>query len=181
MVLTTLLFLINRYYDTIFTFVRTYSPTALLYPPTRPTFQDDVYHLSYNFDNSILSDPQVLEAIRGTDIDIYTKYVVITGDQNKVGAHLSENGNKVSGYGHEINYDEEYVNLYIFIDKNFVTKEDLAYHLNRGYLGALLTAAEKNKMDRDPGYTPDYNHSSELTHELTVDIYDSGEYFITIK
>lgn len=150
--------------------------------PAKPIeIEDDVYHRKYSFDPSIHSNSKIVEQIRGTDVDRFYKKLVITQDESKIGASLIKNNNKVSGYGNKIDYDNQLVYLYLYINPDYVDETQILYHLNRDYIGALLSAAELDKSRKDQSYRPNYNLVEDITQTISAENYDTDHYFLTIK
>lgn len=175
-------FLINKNFSSIFSFFQRSNPFQILNTPQKDfEIVDEVYNSKYDFNSSVNNNPKIANFISGTDIENLDKKIVITSDESKIGASNIVNKEIVSGYGHEIDYSNNLVYLYIYINPDIIDENQVMTNINWAYIGALLSAAEKNKMDRDSNYKANYTNVAEITHEISGEYYDSGYYFISKK
>lgn len=140
---------------------------------------DQVNNLTYNFDPSIHDNPRVLAVIKGTDVDRFKKKVIIHSDPINRGTSILEQGKVIAGYKSRIDYNNELVEIFIYINPELTDRQKVLNKINSGYIGALLSAVEINKKNLDPTYIPDYAKMMELTHEISVENYDNQYSFIT--
>lgn len=108
--------------------------------------------------------------------------ITISNDETVAINKYKENGNIVSGYSFggtlaAPNFSE----VIIYISPEKTDLQQRQFELARAYIGALLTAEEFRKEQRDTSYKANYELVQAEVHRLMMQIKDQNQYPILIR
>lgn len=145
---------------------------------------DNTREQTYILNEDVYKLPEIANIIAGTDVVKFPITLTITNDNTYLtsvfATEVDETVVPLGGFYYSIDYQNKTIDLRVYLTDEIEDKARLLF-INRGFIAALLSAAESNYGHYNPEYSPNFSNAKELAKNIAYEMYNSNNYYINYE